>query len=93
MSKYLKNIEKTRNTDSMLNFYSELESFLKNVEWDEVQKASNFPVLTFRQRISWFLERYELFKMIKKVPGSIIECGVADGSGLMSFAHFCLILN
>lgn len=25
MSKYLKNIEKTRNTDSMLNFYSDLD--------------------------------------------------------------------
>jgi len=93
VSKYLKNIEKTRNTDGMLNFYSKLENFLKTIEWDEVQKVSNFPVLTFRQRINWFLERYELFKMIRKVPGSIIECGVADGSGLMSFAHFCSIFE
>src|SRR5438445_4941854 len=77
----------------MIDFYSELETFLKTVQWSEIRKIANFPVLSFRQKIVGFLERYELYKMIKEIPGSILECGVADGFGLMSFAHFCAIFE
>jgi len=93
MSKFLKNIEKTRNTSEMLRFYSDLNEFLKTIEWDEIDKVSNFPVLSYRQKITYFLERYELYKLVRTVPGSILECGVANGFGLMSFAHFCSIFE
>ena len=39
------------------------------------------------------MERYELYKKIINIPGSIIELGVAGGFGLMSFAHFCSIFE
>lgn len=93
MNEFIKNIEKTRNTTDMIEFYSNLEEFLKTLKWDEVRKISNFPVLSYRQSITSFLERYELFKLIKNTPGSIVECGVANGFGLMSFAHFCSIFE
>lgn len=93
MSNFIKNLEKSRNTPDMFKLYSDLEKFLKKITWTEVEKAANFPVLAQRQAITKFLERYELFKLIHDVPGSILECGVANGFGLMSFAHLCSIFE
>jgi len=42
-------------------------------------KLENFPKYVRRQTIARFLARYELFKMILDVKGSIIECGVHHG--------------
>jgi len=89
----MKNVEKSRNTPDMFKLYSDLEKFLKKITWTEVEKAANFPVLAQRQAITKFLERYELFKLIHEVPGSILECGVANGFGLMSFAHLCSVFE
>lgn len=58
-----------------------------------VEKFLNFPVFTSRQTITRFLARYELFKMVLDIPGSIFECGVLFGGGLFSFAHFSAILE
>lgn len=89
----LRNIEYGRNTPEMLQFYSDMEGFLDDVTWNNLEKIRNFPILTWRQQIRNFVEKYELYKLIKNVPGSIVECGVADGFGLMSFAHFCSIFE
>lgn len=64
------------------------ESTLSNVE-----KFMNFPVFTSRQTITRFLVRYELFKMVQHIPGSIFECGVLFGGGLFSFAHFSAVFE
>ena len=40
-----------------------------------------------------FLAKYELFKKILKIKGSVIECGVHEGGGLFSWAHFSTILE
>lgn len=64
------------------------ESDLSNTE-----KFQNFPVFTSRQKITRFLARYELFKMIQEIPGHIFECGVLFGGGLFSFAHFSAIFE
>ena len=41
-----------------------------------------------RQDLTRFLVRHELFKHILSAEGSIIECGVLAGSGLMSLLPF-----
>ena len=51
----------------------------------------NFSNYTRRQDIARFLVRNELFKKIIKIKGSIIECGVHQGGGLMTFAHLSSI--
>ena len=89
----LRNIEHSRNTPEQLQFYTDLQGFLSSVELADIEKLRNFPVFTWRQQIRNFLEKYELYKLIKNVPGSIVECGVADGFGLMSYAHFCSIFE
>lgn len=49
-------------------------------------KLENFPKYVPRQRLSRFLARYELFKMQLGIKGSIVECGVQHGGGLLAWA-------
>lgn len=49
-------------------------------------KLNNFEKYVKRQSLARFLARYEIFKLIKNVKGSIIECGVHHGGGIMAWA-------
>jgi len=53
----------------------------------------NFPVYTPRQTIARFLNRYEMFKNILNVHGTIFEFGVFRGGGAFSWLHFSSILE
>lgn len=46
-----------------------------------------------RQSISRFLARYEIFKMQMQIKGSIVECGVHHGSGLLAWAKLSAALE
>jgi hypothetical protein len=46
-----------------------------------------------RQELSRLLIHYELFKKILEVKGSVIECGVAYGDGLMAWAECSNLLE
>lgn len=69
------------------------ESLAKESNLTNVEKFMNFPVFSSRQTVTRFLVRYELFKMVLDIPGSIFECGVLFGGGLFSFAHFSTIFE
>jgi hypothetical protein len=56
-------------------------------------KLQNFPKYVRRQHLKRFLALYELFKMIMPVKGSIVECGVFRGFGLMSWAKLSAMLE
>ena len=56
-------------------------------------KLDNFEKYVRRQVISRFLARYELFKMQIPIKGSIIECGVHHGGGLMAWAKLSSALE
>ena len=49
-------------------------------------KIDAFAKFASRQAIAKFLVRYEIFKQILEVNGSIVECGVLHGAGLFTFA-------
>ena len=53
--------------------------------------ADNFPKYTSRQQFSRFLVRHELFKTILGIKGSIVECGVFEGNGLMTWAQLSAV--
>ncbi len=76
-----------------LDFYKRLEDYFKNSEGTYVKKLKNFPKYVPRQDLTRFLVRYELFKKIHHLAGSIIECGVLHGAGLMTFAHLSSIFE
>jgi hypothetical protein len=56
-------------------------------------KLRNFPKYVRRQEIARFLCRYELFKRQIDIKGSVVECGVHHGGGLMSWAQFSVTLE
>lgn len=47
-----------------------------------------FPAYIRRYNLTRFLAHYELFRMIKDIPGSIVECGVYRGASLFAFGKF-----
>ena len=57
------------------------------------QKMENFPKYVRRQNLTRFLVLYEIFKKILDVKGSIIECGVNQGYGTMTWAKLSAILD
>lgn len=56
-----------------------------------VSKLENFAKYVPRQSLARFLARYEIFRAVEHVHGSIVECGVQYGGGLMSFANISTI--
>lgn len=70
-----------------------LEDYFNNGPGSSTEKLENFAKYVPRQNLARFLARYEIFKLIKDVQGSIVECGVLFGGGLMSFAKLSTILE
>ena len=56
-------------------------------------KLQNFAKFVPRQALARFLCRYEMFTRIRDVPGSVFECGVFGGGGLMIWAQLSAILE
>lgn len=68
------------------------QCFERNPEpWEK--KIENFPKYVRRQNITRFLALYEIFKRVLPVKGSIVECGVFRGFGLMSWSKFSAIME
>lgn len=57
------------------------------------KKMENFPKYVRRQDMTRFLALYELFKQVLHVKGSVVECGVWHGFGVLSWAKLSAILE
>jgi hypothetical protein len=68
------------------------ECFDNNPEtWEK--KIENFPKYVRRQNLTRLFVLYELFKKVLNVKGSIIECGVNQGFGIMSWVKLSAIME
>jgi len=56
-------------------------------------KLDNFTKYIRRQKLTRLLSLYEIFKRILNVKGSIVECGVYRGFGLMAWANMSAVLE
>jgi hypothetical protein len=56
-------------------------------------KLENFPKYVRRQHLKRFLSMYEVFKLALPVKGSIVECGVFKGFGVMTWAKLSTMLE
>jgi len=56
-----------------------------------VEIVEDFTKYVPRQILARFLVRNELFKMVLNIKGSIIECGIFRGGGLMAWAQLSSI--
>ncbi|HAM35968.1 MAG TPA: dTDP-6-deoxy-L-hexose 3-O-methyltransferase [Elusimicrobia bacterium] len=67
---------------------------LFEISCDPLQvKLENAPKYFRRKTMTRLLALYEIFKQILDVKGSIIECGIHRGFGLMSWAQFSAVLE
>ena len=82
----------TRSAKEM-DFLTKLNMKIKESPFSPLETFTNFPLYVPRQNLTTFLVKYELFKRILNVHGSIIECGVGFGGGLMTWAQFSAILE
>lgn len=65
-----------------------------NASSDPVEvRIENFPKYVRRQHLTRLLAMYEVFKRILGVKGSIVECGVNRGYGLMAWAKLSAVLE
>src|SRR6201746_1029884 len=56
-------------------------------------RLQTFPRHVRRQDLARFLVRYEIFKLNAGIHGSVVECGVFAGGGLMTWAQCSSILE
>ncbi|GAB5380741.1 MAG: hypothetical protein Alis3KO_21280 [Aliiglaciecola sp.] len=57
------------------------------------QKLNGFEKYVRRQQLSRFIARYEMFKLNLEVKGSVVECGVFEGAGVMAWAKLSAMLE
>ena len=84
---------KSRSTDKEKGYQVEMEKYIaQSVErYGAVRTMDNFAKYASRQSITRFLARDKIFREILDVHGSIIECGVYMGQGLMHWAQLSSI--
>lgn len=70
-----------------------IEGYFTKSIGSTVEKLENFTKYAPRPAIARFLYKYEIFKRILNVHGSIIEGGVLLGGGLMAWAQLSTILE
>jgi len=71
----------------------QMEQCIANSPFSNLERLQNFSLYTPRQDLTNFLVRFEIFKRVLEIQGSIIECGVLRGGGLMAWAQFSAILE
>jgi len=70
-----------------------LEQVFMKAHGSVEDKLENFPKYIRRQKLTRLLALYELFKKVIFVKGSIVECGVYKGFGLMAWANMSAVLE
>lgn len=85
--------EPSHSTPIEVEFRARLEDYYARSSGSANDKLKNFPKYVPRQHLATFLAKYEIFKQVVTVQGSIVECGVFHGGGLFAFAQMSAILE
>lgn len=80
-------------TPKELDYLSGLEEFFNSSSFSIAERLMNFSLYVPRQNLTTFLCKYEIFKRVLNIHGSIVECGVSFGGGLMTFAQLSAIFE
>ncbi len=88
-----KHFPNTARSEKEQGFAAQMEQCIADSPFSNLERLQNFSLYTPRQDLTNFLVRYEIFKRVLQVQGSIIECGVLRGGGLMAWAQFSAIFE
>lgn len=75
------------------SYAAQMEQCIARSPFSNLERLRNFTLYTPRQDLTIFLVRYEIFRRVLEIQGSIVECGVLRGGGLMSWAQFSAIFE
>ena len=85
--------EQKNQSKADLEQFEQVRDLFSNATGTAAEKLDAFPKFATRQALAKFLARYEIFKRILNVNGSIVECGVLHGGGLLTYAKLSSILE
>ncbi|MFH1482479.1 MAG: TylF/MycF/NovP-related O-methyltransferase [Patescibacteria group bacterium] len=81
-------------SDQYNDYLTQLRDYIdKSSEPNIIDKFENFSKFSTRTSLMRFIIKYEIFKKILNIHGSIFEFGVNFGGGLMTFARLSEILE
>jgi hypothetical protein len=83
----------TTRSEKELSYTVQMEQCIADSPFSNLDKLRNFTLYMPRQDLTNFLVRYEIFRRVLEIQGSIIECGVLHGGGLMAWAQFSAIFE
>jgi hypothetical protein len=83
---------KNQSADDLTQFQQMSDLFLHS-SGTLVEKLDAFPKFATRQSLAKFLTKYEIFKQVLDVNGSIVEGGVLHGGGTLTWAKLSSILE
>ena len=83
----------TTRSEKEQSYAAQMERCIAQSPFSNLDRLRNFSLYAPRQDLTNFLVRYEIFKRVLEIQGSIIECGVLHGGGLMAWAEFSAILE
>jgi Macrocin-O-methyltransferase (TylF) len=85
--------EPTNQSPADLDQFGRMQSVFEQSAGSVSDKIDAFAKYASRQAIAKFLARVEIFKRILPINGSIIECGVLHGGGLLTWAKLSSIFE
>jgi Macrocin-O-methyltransferase (TylF) len=89
----LKSQPSTTRSEKENNYSARMEQCIADSQFSNLEKLRNFSLFVPRQDLTNFLVRYEIFKRVLHTQGSIMECGVLHGGGLMAWAQLSAIFE
>ena len=93
MTSKLHSREPKNQSSSDLSQFERIDSFFLEDLGSVFNKIESFPKYVTRQSLAKFLTKYEIFKKILHVNGSIIEAGVLHGGGTLAWGKLSSILE
>ena len=93
MDEQIRGLSLKHRSKTDIKFLEELEKYFQNSKDSNLEKARTFAKFAPREHMTKFLARYEIFKKILEIPGSIVDCGVFAGQSLFTFAKLSSIFE
>lgn len=93
MTSNLHSREPKNQSQADLDQFSQIDAFFQKDAESTLNKIDAFPKYATRQSMAKFLTKYEIFKQILQVNGSIVEAGVLHGGGTLAWAKLSSILE
>lgn len=89
MKRKVKSLSIKQEKSYQIKMEEHIRKMLKTKKATEV--LNDFAKYTSRQQITRFLAYNEIFQIVRDIQGSIVECGVYSGQGLMTWAQLSSI--